>query len=194
MSRQGREAIDEILRLFELRGDSEYGGEAVTQREHALQASHFARQTGASPALVSAALLHDIGHLLHDLTDDAPDRGVDDRHEQLGAAWLARWFGPNVAEPVRLHVAAKRYLCAVEPAYLQHLSEPSRVSLGLQGGPMSAAEMAQFQASPHFADAVLLRRWDEAAKIPKLPVSGIEEYLPDLQAALAAPHGMRGQV
>jgi phosphonate degradation associated HDIG domain protein len=192
MSREGRETIDEILRLFELRGDSEYGGEAVTQREHALQASHFARQTGASPALVSAALLHDIGHLLHDLPDDAPDQGVDDRHEQLGAAWLARWFGPNVAEPVRLHVTAKRYLCALEPGYLEHLSEPSRVSLALQGGPMSADQMAQFQASPHFADAVLLRRWDEAAKTPRMPVRGIEEYLPDLRVALSAAREMRG--
>jgi phosphonate degradation associated HDIG domain protein len=179
------EIIEQVLRLFRERGDSGYGGEAVTQREHALQAAHFARQTGAKPTLVAAALLHDIGHLLHDLPDDAPDHGTDDRHEELGAAWLSRWFGADVAEPVRLHVAAKRYLCAAEPAYFQHLSIPSRVSLRLQGGPMSATELEQFRASPFFSAAVALRRWDEAAKVPGMLVAEIAEYVPDLQAALA---------
>jgi phosphonate degradation associated HDIG domain protein len=186
------EIIEQILRMFRERGGSGYGGEAVTQREHALQAAHFARQTGASPALVAAALLHDIGHLLHDLPDDAPDQGVDDRHEQLGAAWLSRWFGPETAEPVRLHVAAKRYLCAAEPAYFEHLSEPSLVSLRLQGGPMSADELQQFRASPHFEAAVLLRRWDEAAKIPGMAVAEVEQYVPDLQAALTPAAEGRG--
>jgi phosphonate degradation associated HDIG domain protein len=186
------EIIEQILRMFRERGGSGYGGEAVTQREHALQAAHFARQTGASPALVAAALLHDIGHLLHDLPDDAPDQGVDDRHEQLGAAWLRRWFGPETAEPVRLHVAAKRYLCAAEPAYFEHLSEPSLVSLRLQGGPMSADEVEQFRASPHFEAAVLLRRWDEAAKIPGIADAGVEQYVPDLLAALTPEAEGRG--
>jgi predicted HD phosphohydrolase len=134
-------------------------------------------------------LLHDIGHLLHDLPDDAPNQGVDDRHEAVGAAWLSRWFIPAVAEPVRLHVAAKRYLCAAEPAYFQQLSQPSRLSLELQGGPMSSGEQEQFRASPHFSAAVLLRRWDEAAKVPGMAMAGIDEYLPDLQAALVRRQG-----
>jgi phosphonate degradation associated HDIG domain protein len=192
MSPEHGPIVEEVLRLFRERGDSGYGGEAVTQCEHALQAAHFARETRAAPALVAAALLHDIGHLLHDLPDDAPEQGKDDRHEELGARWLARWFGPDVAEPVRLHVAAKRYLCAAEPAYFQHLSGPSRTSLQLQGGPMSAGEAEAFRASPHFVGAVLLRRWDEAAKVPSMVVAGIETYVPDLEAALAGNAAKRG--
>ncbi len=144
-------AADEIRRLFAERGDSAYGGEAVSQREHALQAAHFARQSGATPALITAALLHDVGHLLHRLPDDAPDDGVDDVHEDLGGRWLARWFGANVIEPVRMHVDAKRYLCAVEPAYRQQLSRASEVSLALQGGPMTSQEVRAFRESPHAA-------------------------------------------
>jgi phosphonate degradation associated HDIG domain protein len=170
--------VGEILELFAARGDSNYGGEAVSQRAHALQAAHFARAAGADTALVVAALLHDIGHLLHDLPDDAPDRGVDDRHEDRAARWLAGWFGPDVVEPARLHVAAKRYLCAVQPGYHEALSEPSKVSLQLQGGPMSAAEVEQFETLPHFASAVTLRRCDDSAKVPELVVPEIEEYVP----------------
>lgn len=177
--------VDEILRLFRERGHSDYGGEAVTQLEHALQAAHYARQTGSSAALVTAALLHDIGHLLHDLPGDAPDRGVDDRHENAAATWLARSFGPEVVEPVRLHVDAKRYLCSVEPAYQHHLSGPSLVSLQLQGGEMSPDEIARFEASPHFKGAVLLRRWDDAAKVAGMAVSGIDKYVVYLEEALA---------
>jgi len=178
------QVIDQVLRLFAERGDSEYGGEAVTQREHALQAAYFARKTGASAALVTAALLHDVGHLLHDLPDDAPDQGVDDRHEELGRRWLSGWFGPDVVEPVRLHVNAKRYLCAAEPKYMERLSEPSRLSLQLQGGPMSGAELEEFRASPHFSAAVSLRRWDDAAKVPGMAVPDVNEYVAILEEAL----------
>lgn len=180
------DVVNQILQLFRERGGSEYGGEAVTQLEHALQAAHFARKTGAGAVLVTAALLHDIGHLLHELPDDAPEQGVDDRHEELGRRWLARWFGPDVVEPVRLHVDAKRYLCTAEPAYRQHLSPPSLLSLELQGGPMSEAEAALFQSSPHCAGAVALRRWDDAAKVPGMVVAGIEEYVSILEEVLAA--------
>lgn len=178
--------VDRILKLFRERGGSEYGGEAVTQLEHALQAAHFARTSGAGAALITAALLHDIGHLLHELPDDAPEQGIDDRHEELGQRWLARWFGPDVAEPVRMHVDAKRYLCAIEPAYRQHLSAPSLLSLELQGGPMSADDAARFRASPHCAEAVALRRWDDAAKVPGMVVAGLEEYVSSIEEALAA--------
>lgn len=178
--------VDEILTLFAERGHSGYGGEAVSQREHALQAAHFARQAGASPSLAVAALLHDVGHLLHDLPEDAPDRGLDDRHEELAARWLAGRFGPEVVEPARLHVAAKRYLCAVEPGYYDALSEPSKVSLRLQGGPMSPEEAEQFRASPHGEAAVALRRCDDSAKVPGLAVPGIEEYVPWIERAVLA--------
>lgn len=171
-----RTATEQVLRLFRERGDSQYGGEAVSQREHALQAAMFAEQAGAEPSLIAAALLHDVGHLLHVLADDAPDRGIDDRHEALAAAWLQQRFGPGVVEPVRLHVAAKRYLCAVDPQYAARLSPPSVQSLALQGGPMTPDEVQAFEAGPFFAAAVRLRRWDEAAKVVDLPTPDLEHF------------------
>ncbi len=177
--------IEQIQSLFAERGDSAYGGEAVSQREHALQAAHFARQSGATAALITAALLHDVGHLLHHLPDRAPDEGVDDLHEKLASRWLARWFGAEVVDPVRMHVDAKRYLCAVEPAYQRQLSAPSLVSLALQGGPMTNEEVEAFRESPHAAAAISLRRWDDAAKDPTLAVAGLDEYVPILEEALA---------
>jgi phosphonate degradation associated HDIG domain protein len=183
--------VSEIRRLFAERGDSAYGGEAVSQREHALQAADLARRAGADSELIAAALLHDLGHLLHDLPDDAPAEGVDDHHEGLAARWLARWFGDRVVEPIRLHVAAKRYLCSIEPGYRDHLSEPSLLSLCLQGGPMAADEVEQFRESPFHVAAVMLRRWDDAAKDPAAVVARVDAYLPILEAALAASPGKR---
>src|SRR5262249_32499223 len=110
-------AIAAIDAAFRRRGGDHYG-EGVSQQEHALQAAWLAEREGASPALIVAALLHDIGHLLHDLPDDVADQDIDTEHESLGSAWLSQYFGPEVSEPVRLHVAAKRYLCATEPGYL----------------------------------------------------------------------------
>jgi predicted HD phosphohydrolase len=134
--------------------------------------------------LVTAALLHDVGHLLHDLPDDAPASGVDDRHEALGDQWLRRHFGPAVTEPVRLHVDAKRYLCVVEPAYFDTLSPPSVRSLELQGGPFTPDEVRAFEALPFFEDAVRLRCWDDAAKVPGLRTPDPEHFRAHLQAAL----------
>src|SRR5262249_2286700 len=123
--------------------------------------------------------------------DDAPAEGVDDRHEALAARWLARWFGESVVEPIRLHVAAKRYLCTVQPGYLDQLSEPSLLSLGLQGGPMTVEEVERFEDSPFHGAAVLLRRWDDAAKTPAAVVARLDAYIPILEAALAASPGKR---
>jgi phosphonate degradation associated HDIG domain protein len=148
----------------------------VTQLEHALQAALQAEEEGAGPELIAAALLHDIGHLLHDLPDDAPDAGVDDHHENSAASYLGKRFSRRVTEAVRLHVAAKRYLCAVDEHYLSSLSQPSIVSLRLQGGPMTSAEVAEFEKNPYFADAVRLRRWDDAAKIPDYPTPSLAHF------------------
>lgn len=167
---------DEILNLFATRGDSQYGGERVTQREHALQCAALAEREQASPALVVAALLHDVGHLLHELPVDAPDNGINDRHEHSAAAFLRGRFPASVTEPVRLHVAAKRYLSTVEAGYRQRLSPPSVVSLDLQGGPMSPQELVAFTANPHADDAVRLRRWDDAAKVPELPTPPLSHF------------------
>lgn len=180
----GQAVLDRILDLFNQHGGSQYGGEAVTQREHALQGALLARQAGLDAPAVVAALLHDIGHLLHHLPDDAPEQGIDDHHEDLGAAWLEKYLIPEAVEPVRLHVAAKRYLCAVESDYFARLSSPSVTSLELQGGPMSEKEVEEFEGHPHFRRAVLLRRFDEEAKVPDLPTPTIEDFVPELKACL----------
>jgi phosphonate degradation associated HDIG domain protein len=176
--------LNSIRDLFDRRGSSLYGGEAVSQLEHALQAADLAEQAGARPELIVAALLHDIGHLLHDLPEDAPDNGVDDVHERLGNAWLRRSFGPDVCDPVRQHVAAKRYLCAVDSDYQQSLSSPSLQSLQLQGGPMDADEVSQFEAEPSFRDYVEVRRWDDQAKVPGLATPPLEHFLSYVPACL----------
>lgn len=176
--------VDDCLRVMRERGDSEYGGESVTQIEHALQCAWLAEQEDAPASLIAAALLHDIGHLLHNLPDDAPDAGVDDVHEELGYRYLSKIFGDRVAEPVRLHVPAKRYLCATESEYLDQLSEPSLVSLKLQGGPMSPEEVAAFEQNPYVQDAVRVRRWDDTAKIEDLETPTLDHFSQYLRASL----------
>jgi phosphonate degradation associated HDIG domain protein len=182
----GEDPIELVMRLFKERGDAAYLGEPVSQTEHALQTAWAAEQAGAGGALVAAALLHDVGHLLHDLPEDCALAGIDDAHEVRGARWLARHFGPEVAEPVRLHVAAKRFLCATDPTYAGRLSEASLRSLRLQGGPFTPDEAAEFRAHPQAEAAVLLRRLDEQAKVPGLPTPDLEHFRPCLEAALAA--------
>jgi gamma-butyrobetaine dioxygenase len=177
--------IDRIARLFSERGDSAYFGEEVSQSEHALQSAHLAEREGASDDLVVAALLHDIGHFVDGHDEDIADKGLDGRHEDSGAAWLSAAFGPAVLEPIRLHVAAKRYLCAVDHSYHDALSDASRQSLALQGGPFDAAGVASFEANPHYREALRLRRWDDAAKIPGLVVPGLEHYRSRIAAAAA---------
>jgi phosphonate degradation associated HDIG domain protein len=176
--------VDRILTLLREKGQGAYFGEAVTEMEHALQCANLAEQSGADAELIAAALLHDVGHLLHGLPEDIAEKGLDGRHELGGAAWLKPHFGPAVVGPVRLHVSAKRYLCAVEPAYLASLSEASRRSLHLQGGPMSVEEVHRFEREPAFRSAVAVRRWDDAAKVPGLAVPGLEHYRAYLQSAL----------
>src|SRR5215469_4845114 len=158
--------IDEILQLLEKDGQASYFGEPVTQLEHALQCAHFACEARASNELVVAALLHDLGHLLHEQGEGIADHGIDSVHEDLGQRWLSTHFGPAVTRPVALHVAAKRYLCATDPAYLAQLSPASLKSLELQGGAMSADQIVGFKSEEFASDAVRLRRWDDLAKIP----------------------------
>ncbi len=157
-------AILTIHTAFEHRGNENYG-EGVSQLEHAIQCAAFAQRDDAGDALIAAAYLHDIGHLLHDLPQDIADSGVDTQHESTGSAWLSQFFGPELTEPVRLHVAAKRYLAATEPGYFDLLSDASKLSLKLQGGVMTPQQTKAFEAEPFFAAALRLRRWDEEGKI-----------------------------
>ena len=156
--------LDEIRVAFARRGGDTYG-EGVSQLEHALQCAACAERDGAAPALIAATLLHDIGHLIHDLPQDIADQGVDTQHESLGSAFLSQHFGPAVTEPVRLHVAAKRYLATIERGYYDLLSPASVQSLQLQGGLMSAEERIRFAAERFADDAIRLRRWDDEGKL-----------------------------
>ncbi len=167
----------ELLDIFVGRATRRYGLSEINQLQHALQSAALAEADDAPPATVLASLLHDVGHMVHDLGEDPASRGVDDRHEALGAAWLAERFGPEVSEPVRLHVAAKRFLCATEPDYFGRLSPDSVRSLALQGGPMSAEEVAAFRAGSLCAEAVRLRRYDEAAKDPYARTPDFDYFL-----------------
>ncbi len=167
---------DEILAIFSRRGSGAYFGEDVSMTEHALQAAYFAQATAASPALIVAALLHDIGHLVEDVPDDLADWTSDAHHEQIGGHWLAKRFRPEVSEPVRLHVPAKRYLLATDDKYFAKLSPASVVTLKLQGGPMSALEVAQFETERYGKDAVLIRRCDDRGKVAGLKTPGLADY------------------
>jgi phosphonate degradation associated HDIG domain protein len=171
-----------IAALFASEGAAEYFGEPVTQAEHMLQAAALAEQDHAARSLVAAALLHDVGHFAGTLSGHDLMRGTDNRHEENGAAWLGRWFGEEVTEPIRLHVAAKRYLCTVEPGYAATLSPASVYTLAVQGGPMQRAELAEFEANWYAAAAIRLRRWDDMAKDPGVQVPGFDHYTATLRA------------
>jgi len=174
----GMSVSREIQSIYARGGADAYFGEAVTQVEHGLQAAYFAAASGASEALVLAALLHDIGHLIEPAPADIAEWRHDACHERSGSRWLAAHFGPVVHEPVRLHVAAKRYLCATDRAYVRRLSSASIHTLGLQGGPMTALEVAAFEAEAFGRDAVLLRQWDDQGKVRGLRTPDFTEYLP----------------
>ena len=177
------EALQAIHAAFARRGRETYG-EGVSQLDHALQCGAFAERDGASAALVAASFLHDIGHLLHDLPEDVAEQGIDTQHESVGSAWLSQHFGPEVTEPVRLHVAAKRYLAATEAGYFDQLSDASKLSLSIQGGPMSAEEARSFEAERFFADAIRLRRWDEEGKIVGYEGPTVSYFDPFIRSSL----------
>lgn len=156
--------LQDIERLFEARGGEQYSGESVTQLQHALQTAALGEVEGASDALVTAALLHDLGHLLHDLGETPSMRGVDDVHQYRALPFLRGLFDDDVLNAIKLHVDAKRYLCATLASYLSDLSADSKRSLLLQGGIFSADEAAAFIIQPGAQDAVRLRLWDDLAK------------------------------
>jgi phosphonate degradation associated HDIG domain protein len=167
---------DQLLSIYSSRGADTYFGEAMTTLEHSLQAAYFAQACDAADALVVAALLHDIGHLIEPASDDIAEWKSDARHEVSGSRWLATRFGPDVSEPVRLHVPAKRYLCAKDVGYYGRLSGASIQTLRLQGGPMSDTEIIEFETEPHFREAILLRRWDDQGKVAGLTTPPFSHY------------------
>jgi phosphonate degradation associated HDIG domain protein len=176
--------IDSILQRFERYGGSAYVGEPVTLAEHMLQAADAAEKDGAEDDLVVAALLHDFGHLLHHLPENVAEQGIDTRHEDLGFHFLSQYFGDAVVQPIHLHVAAKRYLCAVDPAYLSQLSDASSLSLQLQGGPFTPEEADAFARLPHAEAAVRLRVYDDEAKIVGAVTPDLAHFRPVLERVL----------
>lgn len=168
------------------RGAESYLGEAVTMQQHMLQAAHLAERDEAPEALVAAALLHDIGHYTSEFGDDYIARGTDNRHEDAGARVLAGWFPDLVIACVRLHVPAKRYLCATDARYVAQLSAASVQTLVLQGGAMDAAEVAAFEQAPFFREALRVRRWDDAGKVADMATPPFDHYVPLLRRVMAA--------
>jgi gamma-butyrobetaine dioxygenase len=184
--------VSRLAELFDSEGAGDYLGEPVTVAQHLLQAAALAAAAAAPPALIGAALLHDVGHLrgADPLADEAElsgrdlMAGTDNDHGDRGAAWLARWFPAALTEPVRLHVAAKRYLCAAEPGYFAKLSQASVYTLSVQGGPMTEEQARAFAEAPFAADAIAVRRWDDLAKDPDAAVPGFQHYRPLLEGLL----------
>lgn len=176
-----RTIVPFIADIFARRGAESYLGEAVTMSEHMLQSAALAEAAGADEALVAAALLHDIGHYTNEFGEDYIDRGIDNQHDEAGARVLAGFFPPLVVACVRLHVAAKRYLCATDATYFDKLSPASVATLKLQGGPMTSGEIAEFRRDPYFREAVRVRLWDEAGKVPGMKTPAFSYYAPLLQ-------------
>jgi phosphonate degradation associated HDIG domain protein len=170
------ELIEQIRQRFDRFGHRAYG-EVVDLREHMLQTAFFAESKGADEELITACLLHDFGHLLVDLPEDAANRGIDGRHEQIGADALAGHFPARIVYAIRLHVDAKRYLCARSPGYPARLSPASVDTLAVQGGPMSPEEMARFEARPWYKDALAVRVFDDLGKEPELEHPDLDHYL-----------------
>ncbi len=170
-------AMTGIRALFEAKGGRQYSGEPVSQLEHALQCALLAEQSGASPALITACLMHDFGHLSNDLGETPTLSRIDDKHQYRGVSALKGMFPEVVLTPIRLHVDAKRYLCAVDRGYWDSLSQDSKRSLELQGGIYSPDQAARFIARPYAQDAVKLRRWDDLAKVAGCKTPDLGHYL-----------------
>ena len=180
--RPGRATIVAVLGdIFARRGAEAYLGEAVTMSEHMLQSAVFAGRENPGEELIAAALLHDIGHFTNEFGDDYVEQGIDNLHDEAGARVLEGFFPPVVVACVKLHVSAKRYLCAVDKSYFTKLSAASVATLKLQGGPLSDKEAQAFEKEPWFAQAVRVRLWDEAGKVFGMTTPAFADFAPLLQ-------------
>jgi phosphonate degradation associated HDIG domain protein len=170
-------SLPDIELLFARHGANQYSGESVTQLEHALQTAHLAEQSDADDALVTACLLHDLGHLLNEQGDTPSLRGIDDTHQYYALPFLRGLLPGAVLEPIKLHVDAKRYLCCVNTGYFGRLSDDSKRSLALQGGVFTEVQAATFLSQSGAREAVLLRQWDDLAKQDGLATPSLAHFL-----------------
>ena len=168
--------VDYLADIFERRGAESYLGEKVSMAQHMLQAAQAAEQSQAGPDLIVAALLHDVGHYSNEISDTVLMKGTDNYHEEAGANFLADYFPLSVTEPIRQHVAIKRYLCATDPTYSSRLSEASVYTLNVQGGPMTLDEVAEFEKTPYLDNCIRLRIWDDEGKDPDKPHPDFSHY------------------
>ncbi len=176
--------VDFIFDLFARRGAEEYMGEPISMAQHMEQSAACAVAEGASDDLVIAALLHDIGHFVGDFPIDSLENGIDNLHQEAGAKLLEAFYPASVTEPIRLHVAAKKYLCAVDKQYFERLSDASVQSLQVQGGPMTQAEIETFESSPYHQSAVQVRRYDDDGKVAGLDIKPVGSYRDKLESLL----------
>ena len=166
--------IDKIINKYQT-NNSLYIGEKVTITEHMVQTAMLAEQNRLSESLICACLLHDYGHFIIEDPDQLVSKSVDGKHENIAFNFLKNYFKPEVIEPIKLHVQAKRYLCR-NKSYWNILSEASKVSLKLQGGIMSDNEAKKFVSLKFHDDAILLRKYDDEGKIPNIKMNKIEDY------------------
>ena len=191
--RANGDVIEALSGLFTRSAAISYGDGQVSMCAHMLQSGMLAEQADAPPELTVAALLHDVGHFGTDFPEEFGDdhhtlmqeARKDRRHQEAGANLLAPFFGPEVAEPIRLHVSAKRYLCSIEPSYEKLLSKTTRHTLTLQGGPMTKAEVAEFATQDFASDAVQMRRWDDLAVVGEAKTPDFDHFRPLLADFLA---------
>jgi len=181
--------LQDISSLLNSRATTWYGQEAVSQLEHALQCAQLAENANETPETIVAALLHDLGHILikenpDAFTDEAKPPLKDDLHQYVALPFLRGVFSDAVLEPIKLHVEAKRYLCATAPGYLETLSEPSKISLEFQGGVMNQKEVADFEKNEFYKEAVNLRRWDDLAKDPYLISPTLDSFINAIETSL----------
>ena len=181
--------VELIEDIFIRRGAESYLGEAVTMSQHMLQSAQLAENSGASEDVIVAALLHDIGHYTNEFPDNAADLGIDARHEHAGASVMGSHFPQSIVDCIRYHVDAKRFLCATDPDYHAQLSEASQHSLTLQGGPMSAEEVADFKKLPHLDAILQVRRWDDQAKDPHRTTPSFAHYKPMIENVVETHSG-----
>lgn len=178
--------VDFLGSIFDRRGDEEYLGEPVTMGQHMLQGATLAEKAKLPEEIIVAALLHDIGHFTSEFGTFSMNDTEDRHHEDAGAEVLSGFFPTIVTDCVKYHVAAKRYLCATKPEYFERLSEASIHSLNLQGGPMTAEEVGEFEKNPNLKDIIKVRYLDEAGKDPDLVTPDYAHFAPMVQRVVDA--------